>query len=507
MIATVSIVGAIVTMLTAYRWLRVAQREHYLAGSCNKTLWRWVSTRWPNSLLVLGLAAVPLIAFVHGDLRLLASSLMAALVIVATPWRMALRGHPPLVFTRRLRTLASVFTLLAAGAIAIGWRVLSPQAATLTVAAFTPFLLDLSLAITAPLERMTLDRYRRAAARRRDSIDPFVIAITGSWGKTSTKNHLRDLLSDLVDVVASPASWNNTAGLSKTINEHLTPGTEVLIAEMGMYGSGEIRSLSSWVRPDIAVITSIGAMHLERVGSIEGIVRAKSEILENVDTAVLWVEDDRIRRLADTCAAATVWRVGSLGDPDVDVAVETDHANDTFKIWLGPEMVGCCPMGGGIHASNIGCAVGAALAYGADREQVGLRLQSLTGSDHRTAVGVNNAGIIVIDDTFNSNPEGAAEAVMLLNRSVSGHRVVVTPGMVELGHLQNEENAKLARHIRASGATLVVVGWTNRKALLLGSGNEAVVVADRDAGLLWVQRHLRKDDGVLWENDLPDHYP
>lgn len=276
---------------------------------------------------------------------------------------------------------------------------------------------------------------------------------------------------------------------------------------MGMYGAGEIRSLCSWVKPDIGVITSIGPMHLERVGSLEGIARAKSEILDNVQTAVLWVEDERIRSLADTAVVSSIWRVGYLGSPHIDVAIEIDQENETFNVWHGPDLVGYCRMGGGIHASNVGCAVGAALAYGADLEQVGLRLKSLTGSDNRTAVGVNTRGTVVIDDTFNSNPVGAAAAVELLASSVSRRRVVVTPGMVELGHLQREENIKLARHIRATGATLVIVGWTNRKDLLIGSEQRAVVMQDREAALLWVKQNLGEDDGVLWENDLPDHYP
>lgn len=194
MIAIISTVGLVAAMVTSYRWLRVAQREHYLTPSCSKTLWRWVLPRWPNRLLVLGLAAVPLITFVQGDLPLLLYALVAASVVVVTPWGMALYGRPPLVFTRRVRTLATVHLLLAATTVTIVWHLLSPEAATLTVAAFTPFLLDLSLAITAPLERIATDRYRRAATKRRDDIDPYVIAITGSWGKTSTKNHLRDLI-------------------------------------------------------------------------------------------------------------------------------------------------------------------------------------------------------------------------------------------------------------------------------------------------------------------------
>ena len=172
-----------------------------------------------------------------------------------------------------------------------------------------PLLVDIGAWITAPIERRILGRYRDAAAKKLRTIGPTVIAVTGSWGKTSTKRHVADLLRDSVSVLASPASYNNTGGLSLTINDHMSPGCEVFVAEMGMYGPGEIRALTEWIVPDVAIICAVGPMHLERAGSIEAIVAAKAEILERASQAVLWVSNP----LLDELAAQQTIRVGASG--------------------------------------------------------------------------------------------------------------------------------------------------------------------------------------------------
>ncbi len=121
--------------------------------------------------------------------------------------------------------------------------------------------------------------YVRRAGERLRRVAPTVVAITGSYGKTSTKGYVAHLVAGTKTVVASPASFNNRAGLARAVNENLADGTEVFVAEMGTYGPGEIADLCSWLVPDIAVITAIGPVHLERFGSEDRIVQAKAEIL------------------------------------------------------------------------------------------------------------------------------------------------------------------------------------------------------------------------------------
>ena len=141
------------------------------------------------------------------------------------------------------------------------------------------------------------------------------------------------------------------------------------------------------------------------------------------------------------------------------------------------------------------------------------RLGELSAPAHRAVKGVADSGVVVIDDTYNSNPEGAARALEMLEAATAGperqsRRAVVTPGMVELGPDQDEANREFATAVAKADAVLVVVGWTNRRALMAGAGDgEIVTVGSRSAARDWVRSNLVAGDGVLWENDLPNHYP
>ena len=511
--------GVLAGLAALARWLRVSQREHYDPGRCLVTLGRWIRLRSPNpalaTLAVGGLVlAVAAPAAGNGALGVWGAGASAAAVILF-PWPLRVIGRPRLRLTRRARTLAASSLALSGAAAALLAMALSELAAAgsaaglptalALVAAAAPAIVDAAAAVLAPLERRLLERHRRRAAAKLARVAPFVIAVTGSWGKTSTKNHIRDLLSGAAAVAASPASFNNTAGLSLTINDHMPDGAEVLVAEMGMYRPGEIKEMCSWVRPDVAVITAVGTMHLERAGSMERIAAAKAEILERARTAVLWVDDPRLDELSRTAPAPTVMRIGAAGGLDLDVEVaETDGE---MIVRAGGSEIGRVGADAGVHPANVGCAVAAALAYGAAPDRIGPRLAALGPPQHRAAASRSPAGVLVVDDTFNSNPAGALRAVEDLARRVAGRRAVVTPGMVELGSEQRRANAELARAVIASGSELVIVGRTNRRALLEGAGGEAVSAPDRSAARDWVREHLGEGDGVLWENDLPDHYP
>ncbi len=132
----------------------------------------------------------------------------------------------------------------------------------------------------APSNGAWLAAHVARATARLARVAPTVVAITGSFGKTSTKGYVAHLVGGARAVVASPASFNNRAGLARAVNEHLADGTEVFVAEMGTYGRGEIAELCSWICPDVAVITAVGPVHLERFRSEDRILEAKAEILE-----------------------------------------------------------------------------------------------------------------------------------------------------------------------------------------------------------------------------------
>jgi UDP-N-acetylmuramoyl-tripeptide--D-alanyl-D-alanine ligase len=512
----------IALLIADARWLRVMQREHYIPGSAATVAFRWARKRPPNQVLApAGALAALLAVFGRPYPVALGAAVAAAAAVAAFPVGMPLLGREQrLVRTSRLTRLAAC-TLVLEALIAAAATSLGVPAATALLAAAVPAVIDAAALAMRPVEARLARKYRASAEAALSRVGPRVIAVTGSYGKTSTKNHIADLLAGSFDVVASPASYNNDSGLCRTVNQHLGPHTQVLVAEMGTYGPGEIRAMCSWVRPEIGIITAIGPMHLERMKTLDNVVRAKSEILEGVRVAILNVDDERLAELAERVDGPEVWRCGTRRQRDLTVSLERQDAAVTVR--FRDAAIGSFPSPPGLHLPNIGCAVAAALAAGAPPERVAARLGTLSAPAHRAVTAVADSGVVVIDDTYNSNPEGAARALEMLEAATKGgdgeggggeaggrrsRRAVVTPGMVELGPEQDEANREFAAAVAKADAVLVVVGWTNRRPLMAGAaGGEIVTVRSRPAARDWVRSNLAAGDGVLWENDLPNHYP
>jgi UDP-N-acetylmuramoyl-tripeptide--D-alanyl-D-alanine ligase len=332
----------------------------------------------------------------------------------------------------------------------------------------------------------------KAAAKLR-AVAPEVVAITGSYGKTTTKAYVAHLLSGRRRVVASPASFNNRMGLARAINENLTPGTEVFVAEMGTYGPGEIAELCAWIPPKVAAIVSIGPVHLERFKTLENIVAAKSEILDKAEVGVICVDHPLLADLASRRRASM--RV-------IPVSARDGIMVDGEKIMEAPA---------GVFAANLAVALGVCRAFGIGLDEITGRISGLPTAKHRQSVTVAAGGYTIIDDTFDSNPAGAAAALrMLASEGSDGTTAVITPGMVELGPVQEEENRAFAVLAASQADHLVIVGRTNRRALQQGSANgdaAVTVVKTRDQAVEWARVNLGPGDAVLYENDLPDHYP
>ena len=492
------------TVPAGLRWLRVAQREHYLSTGALRFWWRWWTSSPANiagALLSAAAAAasgwIPAVGFA------------TAAVVAAGPLGLSVRGRTaPLAWTRRLRTLAATWAVLQALVVAVdaaagGLRAAATAAVVGALAC--ALVVDVACAVTAPFERRAANRYVKSAAERLRRVGPTVVAITGSYGKTSTKGYVAHLLGPSRVVVASPASFNNRAGLARAVNEGLGEGTDVFVAEMGTYGPGEIAELCRFVPPDVAVITAVGPVHLERFRTEDAIVAAKSEILERAATVVLPVDDPRLVALAAQCEAEgkTVWRVSASAGTDADVRVSGG------MVTVKGEDVGRADESA--PPTNVGCAVAVAMALGVEPAAFSGRLATLPTAPHRLeALASGDGRPAVLDDTYNANPAGARAALAALERmsTPGGRRVLVTPGMVELGPRQAAENASLAETAAAIVTDLVVVGRTNRRALTHGvSGPRVVTVRCRPDAVAWVRAELGSDDVVLYENDLPDHYP
>ena len=470
------------------RWLRVAQREHYLPGSVSTFADRWRRSSLLNFVLDL-VSLFGIVAVVVLDVR------WAVLVPgVASIWPigLSLRGRTsPLVWTDRLSRLA--FAIAATLAVAITAGAIFELALLIVVPLHLVYVIaDMALWILAPHEKRSGAGWVEKAAARLRSMDLDVVAITGSYGKTTTKNYVAHLLAGTKRVVASPASFNNRMGLARAINENLTPGTEVFIAEMGTYGPGEIAELCEWIPPKVGAMVAVGPVHLERFRTLENIVQSKSEILDRAQIGVICVDHPLLAEVAEQRAAT----------------MEIIEVSGKGRIVIGRDRVMTVPED--VFAANLAVALGICRALGVDLDQVISRVADLPTAEHRQSV-TTAAGFTIIDDTFNSNPAGARSALDLLTEiGAEGRTAVITPGMVELGPVQDEENRAFAEESASRVDHLVIVSRTNRKALREGSANgkaSVTVVASRDEAVEWARANLGGGDAVLYENDLPDHYP
>jgi UDP-N-acetylmuramoyl-tripeptide--D-alanyl-D-alanine ligase len=510
--AAVAVAVAAPLALAGLRWLRVAQREHYLPGRVRAIAGVWfrcsrgdaVAAGIGVALAVAAAATAPALGGVSAALAIPAAWL-GALV----PWGLSVRGRTSkLAWTGRLRRLAVVWAVvvLALGA-GLCW-VLGVGAAAL-VAVTVPLTVDAALWVMERVEKRLSAPFVARAQRRLARVRPKVVAVTGSYGKTSTKGYIAHLLSGARGVVASPASFNNRLGLSRAVNDHLVDGTEVFVAEMGMFGPGEIRELCELFPPDVAVITTIGEAHLERVGSREGILAAKSEITERAGVVVLPVDDPGLAALADRCEAAGKRVIRCSVDSATDLAdVVVDLASGQVRVGgTSLDLGEAVP-----HGVNLAVSLGVALALDVEPSALAPRLRGLPRAAHRAEVHIG-PGVAVVDDTYNANPVGARAVLVEAARLAEdrgGRLVVVTPGIVELGPVQRERNADFAEAVVRAGGRLVVVGRTNRAALLAGAaraGAAADVVERREQGVSLATSAAGEKGVVLYENDLPDHYP
>jgi UDP-N-acetylmuramoyl-tripeptide--D-alanyl-D-alanine ligase len=500
------------------RWLRVLQREHYEAASLFRFLGRWTSPQYPGARSVVRTKARRPVTLSH----LLVFAMVVAAVVRAqyvlvvlcglyglfTPWGLSIRGRTSkLEWTKRLRTVAALAVLLSLIVTALGALTALPFLGGVIAVVAVPPVLHLSTHLLAPIEQRRAQTFVDQARRRLEQVHPRVVAITGSYGKTSTKNHLATLLSPDFAVVASPRSFNNRAGLSRAINENLADGTQIFIAEMGTYGPGEIRELTSWCVPEVAVITAIGPVHLERMKTLDVVEAAKREITERASTVVVNVDDVRLAAWPASLTADGK-RVLTASSKRDGVNVRVAREGHQWTLFVDGETLGTVEEIVGVQPTNLACALAAALAFGVQPATLIDRVRQVTSVANRLNVVQAPSGVLVIDDTFNANPASAVAALdVLASLDIRGRHVVVTPGLVELGKEQYGENLRLAQRVAALPAELVVIGRTNVVALIAGYDKTPTRFDTREEAVKWIRNTLSPGDGVLYLNDLPDHYP
>lgn len=435
----------------------------------------------------------------------------------------------PLVFTYRVKRLLAVSTavtlmLVLAGAVS-GFALGGWYGALLTLSGLffgdflSPYLIYLAALLLQPVERRIQDGFKRQArARLHERPDLDVIAITGSYGKTSVKFALDEILSHRYSVLATPGSYNTPMGICKVINNQLSTSHRIVILEMGIRHEGDIAELCSIARPNVALITCVGIAHLESMGSIGAIAREKGSLLSFVKPggrAVFNVDDDRVRAMADGFDGRA-WFVSSENHADAHIrasSIRYGADGATFDVMdeTGDAIRMKTRLLGAHNVTNILMAVAVGRIYGLRLRQIRQAVSKLQPVPHRLEVR-REGTITVIDDAFNSNPVGARNAVEILGQIGSGRRVIVTPGMIELGERERDENLLLGKHIAQNADLAVLVGEKRTGALAEGlraaefPQDRIRIVKSLYEARDFLKGYLEDGDVVLFENDLPDQY-
>lgn len=374
--------------------------------------------------------------------------------------------------------------------------------------------LDFSLkAITTGLSRAKL--WTRALQKRK----PIVIGITGSYGKTSTKHLLTQLLENKYCVLATPKSYNTPMGVAVSVLKHLKPKHEVFIVEMGAYQKGEIKQLCRLVKPGIGILTAIGPMHLERFGSIDNIKKAKYELIESLPKngfAVFNGDDQIVRELSqETELAKIIYSVDAtkttppISSARIEIRYyrENQKESDFNQLDIETNLLGKHQL------SNLAAAAAAALHLGITAEEIQEIAPTLTPPPHRLRLIDPGSGILIIDDTYSSNPVGFREALEVLNKFKDRRKILITPGIVELGDQTASIHQSLGRQAADICDCIILVGNNIRTKFFQGGTEKAGFdqtqvhsVQNMQEAQKTIEQLCRPMDIILFENDVPDKY-
>ena len=423
------------------------------------------------------------------------------------------KAKKPFVVTERVKRLIAVHAVTAF-LVALAALALSPVLGYL-VPALEVALIALAAVCAAPVEKRINRQFVDDAKARLDARPELIkIGITGSYGKTSTKFLLRDILSVKYNVLATPSSFNTTMGVTRVIREQLTGSHQVFIAEMGARHVGDIRELVELVHPTVGLLTSVGPQHLDTFGTVERVRDTKYELIEGLpqDGIAVFARDGAMcDALYARCPLAAKYQPGDLMTAE-DVKAgpwgtrftlhdrQTGESREISTRLLGEHSI-----------ANLLLCCTAARALGLTLDEIAAGAARCQPVEHRLQLISGAGGVSIIDDAFNANPVGARAALRVL-ADFPGRRIIVTPGMVELGGGEAQFNREFGEQMASCVDVAILVGRKHTQPIAegleaAGFAKEHIhVVGSLNESTELLHTMMQPGDVVLYENDLPDNY-
>ena len=459
-------------------------------------------------------------------LRLLVALTTAALAVLGGCWCRTVmqvkKAKKPFVVTMRVKRTyvmsAVVFTLICA---LVGFLLTGVEPRLYFIGLF-PLLLPLWVALGGlcawPVEKLVSEMFFRDAQKKLAARPDLIkIGITGSYGKTSVKFILGTILQEKFQVLVTPSSFNTPMGVTRIIREKLTPAHQVFVAEMGARHVGDIKELCRLVHPHHGVLTSVGPQHLDTFHTLERIKSTKYELMDAIpEGGCCFFPDDKgiCRELFDKTHKEKRLCSVHPGADDADVwatDIQVSSQGSAFILHAMNDSIACQTRLLGEHnIQNILLAATVGLRLGMNLRQIARGVSRIAPVEHRLQL-IPSAGVTIIDDAFNSNPKGAQAALKVL-RDFEGRRIIITPGMVELGAGEEQFNHDFGTMMAECVDVAILVGRKHTAPIAKGlkeagfPQENIFQVSTLDEASAILRQIGRPGDVALFENDLPDNY-
>ncbi|MDR0950289.1 MAG: UDP-N-acetylmuramoyl-tripeptide--D-alanyl-D-alanine ligase [Candidatus Ancillula sp.] len=445
--------------------------------------------------------------------------------------RQVKKAKKPLVWTSRVKRLEATIEILLILSLLLSFLVSSWFVIFLAVVFF--FAPIFANWINYPIESYIRNWYIKDAKRiLKASPDLLVIGITGSYGKTGVKNYLTKLLNSKYNVLMTPASYNTPMGIVKTIRNDLRSYHEIFVCEMGAKKVGEIKELCDIVNPTIGIITAIAEQHLETFGSLNNILKTKFELADAVrgkGPVFLNFDNSHIQEKIPTLNQTFV-KYGTKEGADVLGAkiganslgtkfdiIFSDYFNSLNKNNLNSLKKSAnleklsTPLLGVHNVTNLAGAIAVAKYLGVEDADIRYELRKIKSVEHR--LSLKKVGeTLILDDAFNSNPDGSKAAIDTLGLFFDRLKILVTPGMVELGAKEDYYNQEFGKYAAGICDVVILVGDLQTKSIQQGLADSKftgdMIITDTVVEAL-ARAHsyeTTKKRAILIENDLPDNY-
>ena len=506
-------------IFSLYRQLQMLQQNSYFPSR----YFNWIKSSYGTALSVLACVYCGSTFSILKQKNILALIIAVIFLVI----RIILSVHTSkvsikkLVFTARIKRLY-VTAILVLGGLIITYAftadtLVGSIARTLCMllSVISPVLVFVIWAITYPMEKAVSQWYINDAKKiLKAHKNLTVIGITGSYGKTTTKFILNRILSEKFNTVCTPQSFNTPMGVVRTVRGHIKPQTQMFVCEMGAKNVGDIKEICDIASPDYAIITSVGEQHLETFKSIDNVFKTKFELADAVTRkggiTLANLDSEGIALRKDTRDDVIYFGDGTKYSAK---NVFCSGEGTTFDLCLDGTTITVNTRLLGLHSvSDILAAAAMAHILGVNENDIRFAIGSLKPTEHRLELKTYINGSSLIDDAYNSNPEGCLEAVRVLGSFQGKRKILVTPGLIELGDREYDCNYALGLEATRHCDVIILVGQNRSKPMMdainttdFSKDNVYVVSSFKEATEIYTPM-LNKDCVVLWENDLPDNY-